>query len=160
MVYMLRKNADKLGSLFSNAQLSDEEYQKVTQLSVAWKNLTYTMGLLGDKITSDIAPAINWIVDKATMVAQLLTQHKELRMGSMNVLQAAPNALTSVMLPVGVMRMMGARGGNTHIENNVDVKVDGSGRPNDTARAIGTEFDRRVQKAYYGSQASVVFPQP
>lgn len=139
VVYMLRKNADKLDTLFPNTSLDDPQYKAITSLNTAWKELTFNLSALKDKITSDLAPAITWVLDQITMWARLATISKDVR--SMIL---SPNP--ALILPM----IRGALGGSTSkVENNVEVNVNGSDSPKETARETGKAVGRVMSDAYF-----------
>lgn len=143
MVYALRKNADQLDKLIPNAELADSDHQAVMELNTAWRDLMFTLGLLRDKIVSDIAPALKWVLDQVTVWAKLGTMSKDVRTW---MLQGGP------MNVVGTAQLMAKMGsGTTHkVENNVSVEVNGAGSPKETAKATAEAIKRELSDSYYG----------
>lgn len=139
MVYMLRKNGDKLKALIPNAELHDEEYRNITELNAAWKELTFHLGTVRDKLMSDVAPAITWIVTQIKTLSQAMTISKGFR-----------NYILSGGMPWFLPQIKkDLQGGTTKIENNIDVNVSGSDKPKETAREVGTALQRQMSDAYY-----------
>lgn len=142
MVYMLRKNADKIQNLAPNSELDEEQFRKLTELNGAWKELTFNLGALRDKLVSDVAPAIKWVADQINLVARAAVISRPLR---------------DMILgggPVGAMALPAIRnmmGGNTtnKIESKVEVNVNGTDKPRETAQEAAKAVGREVSDAYY-----------
>lgn len=141
-VYMLRKNLGHLDELLPDAQLSEKEFAKTKQLNAAWAELSVTMGALADKLTSDIAPAIKWVVDQLTVAAKVLTYSKPARDW---VVSGGPLNPMSAVVPL--IRM--ATSGGNKVENNVNVTVTGQDRPKDTGREVGSAVRRELTNTFY-----------
>ncbi len=143
MVYMLRKNADKLEGLIPNGELGNQDQQAVMELNAAWKDLMFTLGLLRDKITSDLAPAIKWVVDQVTLLAKVATLSKPFR-------EAAFRLATTDPIGGSIQMIRALNGQGTKVENNVSVSIDGSKTPQETARATADALRREFSDSYYG----------
>lgn len=141
-IYMLRKNADKLDSLLPGTELGEDEYKNITALNAAWKELTFNIGALKDKLVSELAPSIKWVVDQITNWVKLMAVSKPIRDfvlkgGIMNPFMALP-----------LMRDLRSSN-STKVENNVEVNVNGADRPKETARETAAAVDRALSDAYY-----------
>lgn len=143
MVYLLRKNANKLDGLMQGGELNEPEQKAVMELNAAWKELTFTLGLLRDKIVADMAPAIRWVVDILGTLAKMGTGSKDVRDWA---LHGGPNNL------VGSAQLLKSlyAGGSTKVENNVQVDVSGAGSPRETAQATAGALRRELSDSYYG----------
>lgn len=140
MVYMLRKNADKLQNLLPNSELDDQQFRNLTEMNAAWKELTFNIGALRDKIVSDLKPAIVGLIGPIDSWVKLLTASKTLRDFVMG-----KETLGSLALPA--LRQMG--GTNNKIESKVEVNVNGTDKPRETAQEAAKAVDREVSDAFY-----------
>lgn len=141
MVFMLRKNADKLKTLVASSELDQTQFKNLTELSAAWQDLNFNLGALKDKIVSDFAPAIKWVAEQVNSAVRIMTISKTARDW---VLSGGP--ITSSVIPM--IRGMG-QGNTTKVENNVEVNVNGSDRPKETAREAAKAVSRELSDAYY-----------
>lgn len=145
MVYMLRKNADKLDQLLPKGELAEEEHTSVMELNKAWKDLTFTLGLLRDRLVADIAPALKWVVDQMTLMSKVLTISKPMREWA-----AVGGPFNPAGIIVPLMKAYASPSNSTKVENNVKVEVTGSDRPKETARETAGAIRRELSDSYYG----------
>lgn len=143
MAYMLRKNVDRLDELLGTEALSGEEHSAVMELNKAWKEMTFSMTVLRDKLVADVAPAFTTVVDIFSRLAGALSGDKGFRD---SVYKAG--MLTPFLGPLPAAAAALSRPAQS-APITVNQYIDGSKDPKATAREAVKELGRTFGDAYY-----------
>jgi hypothetical protein len=153
MVYMLRKNADRIDELMQGTELSDQEHASVMKLNEAWREMTFNLGLLRDKLVTDLAPALGGIISQLDNWVKILMTSKEARQTAGNmVLSGGPmNFFGSELLKYMANAGPGHHGTTiSKIENNIDVSMTGTGDSQRDGEIAGRAIQKELNQSYYG----------
>lgn len=133
--------------------LSDKEQAAVMSLNEAWVNLTTTLSLLRDKITADLAPALNDLLTLVTGIVNVLAIIKPLREAVMGNPFGAMQSLTSPP----------RSGGGQTVNNTLEVTLNGLRDPAAVQKALEGQsekfFNRMTGRAYYQTPPNNLAPQ-
>lgn len=135
--------------------LSPEQLETTRTLGVAFNNLRVIMSSLADKVTSDVAPGLAKVVDFISKIGSFFGTSDAARRVSMigppgtaGLLMGAE--LQKDLVGKGVLSLVHAMiPRSSNVTNNVDVTIDGSGNPKETAKATADAVKRSISDAYY-----------
>lgn len=151
IVVMMREMKGKVPKIDPALMLTKDEQAGVLRLNGALETLKLNFGLLGDKITADVAPALNTILGYLNQAAQLLTASSGARKIATDVLTG--NTLGAVY-DIGKYAL-GSKGTGknmtVNVTHNTDIDASGGGSPQDQARRTVQLQQREFNKAYYGT---------
>ena len=153
-VYALRQYGAALNALFKGAELSDHEQGAVLELNNAWKEMTFTMGLLRDKLVAGVAPAVRDLVEMITKLEQFLTAHKAARDWLFHPAQQIANQITGLvpdsMLAKTSAEYLGRRAGAAaSVTNNVTNNIEGVEDAAAVKRAVEQANQRMFNNTLY-----------
>lgn len=154
LIYSLRKFGDQLDKIFKDAELNDQQQASVLKLNEAWQTMTFNAGVLADKITSDLAPAISVLIKGLGDLAQLFAMvSPKGRQAAMALPGYGSIALVPAMMDLMkfMPRHAGAGGGTSvNITNNNNVSATGMEKPGEVARMTAKAIVRSTSDAFYG----------
>ena len=154
--YFLRQQTEKVQDM-SKLVLSGEQQATVMQLNSAWQTLTFTLGLLRDKLVYDIAPEITRAISEISEVAKFFAGPNPSFGGALKALSdslADFNRAEKVRYeashpePISfkdILHDLVHGGATNHYESHTQVDVTGQDRPRETAR----EFQRVLNQTHY-----------
>lgn len=151
MVYLLRKNAGKIGGVGDQA-LSDKQQQAVMSLNTAYAEMTFRLSLLRDKIVSDVAPSLTWLTNQLGKIAQVLSLSTPGARTSL--IHSAFNSSAGMSLPFGLLNaVMHSKPPNqVKIENHIT--IDGAQSPHETGKSVSEQIQRSFNEAMWASPAA------
>lgn len=147
---MLLREREHPTATSAGLALSPEQLETTRSLGVAFNNLKVIMSSLADMVTSDVAPALASVLNTFSRWASLFTKSAEAR-SAVEVALLKPQYATAMVLPLmhGLLTAAYGPPRSATVTNNVDVRVDGAARPNETARATADAVQRSISDAYY-----------
>lgn len=135
--------------------LTQNQLDTTRTLGAAWNQLRVIMSSLADKITSDVAPAFTEVLGFFSHIGSFFASSDSARRismwgppGTSGLLLGAE--LKKDLVGKGVIAAVHALLPKSPVTNNVSVTIDGSGRPQETAKATTDAIRRMLSDASYG----------
>ncbi len=142
LIAAMRQYGNELDKIAAGTENTVEAQEALVALNKAWNQMTFQAGVLADKITTILSPALIQVIDLLTNAERILGTSSGRSM-AMQAIGPGPNLSFYSALIDAFKGSMQA--GNTSL--NTSVYIDGKRMPNS---AVTTE-QKQINKAYYGA---------